>query len=101
MEHQVFEVDEFAVEPQAGAGIGEVGARDPAVADRAFGQPLVEAGERVLGGGERAGEFGQGSGSGMVGGKALITLRGIDQTEASTRLASVIARALPASRHHR
>ena len=57
VEHEVVEVDQFAVEPQAGRGIGEVGARDPPLADRAFGEPLIEAGERVLGGGERAGEF--------------------------------------------
>ena len=60
VENQIFEVDEFAFEPQTGAGVGEVRPRDPAVADRAFGQPLVEAGERILGGGERAGELGPG-----------------------------------------
>ena len=57
VEHEVVEVDQLAVEPQAGRGVGEVGARDPPLADRAFGQPLVEPGERILGGGERAGEF--------------------------------------------
>ena len=57
VEHEVVEVDQLAVEPQAGRGVGEVGPGDPAVADRAFGEPLVEPGERILGGGERAGEF--------------------------------------------
>ena len=57
VEHEIVEVDQLAVEPQTGAGVGEVGAGDPAVADRAFGEPLVEPGERILGGGERAGEF--------------------------------------------
>ena len=57
VEHEVVEVDQFAVEPQAGRGIGKVGAGDQTVADRAFGQPLVEAGERIFGGGERAGEL--------------------------------------------
>ena len=57
VEHEVVEVDQLAVEPQAGRGVGEVGAGDPTVADRAFGEPFVEAGEGILGGGERAGEF--------------------------------------------
>ena len=57
MENQIFDVDELAVEPQAGTGVGEVGAGDKAGADRAFGEPLVEPGQRILGGGERAGEF--------------------------------------------
>lgn len=35
-------------------------ARDPALADRAFCQPLVQAGERIFGSGERAGELGPG-----------------------------------------
>ena len=46
VKHEVVEVDQLAVEPQAGRGIGEVGARDPPLADRAFGEPLIEAGER-------------------------------------------------------
>ena len=55
VEHEIVEVDQLAFEPQAGRGIGKMGARDPALADRAFGQPLVEAGERIFGGGERCG----------------------------------------------
>ena len=65
VEHEIFEVDQLAFEPQAGRGVAEVGAGDPAVADRAFGEALVEPGERVLGGGERAGDRAQGSGSGI------------------------------------
>ena len=57
VEHEIVEVDQFAVEPQAGRGVGKVGAGDTAVADRAFGEPLVEPGQRILGGGERAGEL--------------------------------------------
>ena len=67
VEHEVVEVDQLTVEPQAGRGIGEVGARDPPLADRAFGQALVEAGERILGGGERAGELGPGQRIGDLG----------------------------------
>ena len=44
VEHEVVEVDQLAVEPQAGRGVGEVGAGDKAGADRAFGEPLVEPG---------------------------------------------------------
>ena len=57
VEHEVVEVDQLAVQPQAGSGVGEMGAGDKTGADRAFGEALVEAGERILGGGERAGEF--------------------------------------------
>ena len=57
VENEIVEMDQFAVQPQTGAGVGEVGARNPAVADRAFGEPFVEPGERILGDGERAGEL--------------------------------------------
>ena len=60
VENQIFEVDEFACEPQTGAGVGIMGARDPAIADRAFRQTLVEPGERIFGSGEWAGELGPG-----------------------------------------
>jgi hypothetical protein len=43
-----------------GAGIGIMGARDPAVADRACGEALVEPRQRIFGSGERAGELGPG-----------------------------------------
>ena len=35
VQHKVFEMYQFAVEPQAAGGIVEVGARDPALPDRA------------------------------------------------------------------
>jgi len=57
MENQIFEVDELAVQPQAGSGVGEVGAGDKTGADRAVGEAFVEPGEGILGGGERPGEF--------------------------------------------
>lgn len=53
MENEVFEVDERAIEPQTGGGVGEVGAGDPAGADRAVGEAFVEPGQGILGGGER------------------------------------------------
>ena len=92
VEHEVVDVDQLAVEPQAGRGVGEVGAGDKAVADRAFGEPLVEPGRtnpRRRRAGRRVLATAADRGSGC---KALITLRGIGQTEASTRFASVIAR---------
>ncbi|MGY4363660.1 hypothetical protein ACVW0J_010217 [Bradyrhizobium sp. i1.7.7] len=57
MENQIFEMDQLAFQPQAGAGVGIMCARNPAVADRALGQAFVEPGKRVLGDGERAGEL--------------------------------------------
>ncbi len=55
VENEVLEVDKLTFEPQSGTGVGEVRPCDPAVTDGAFGEALVEAGERVLGGGERPG----------------------------------------------
>jgi hypothetical protein len=40
MEDEVFEVDESAVDPQRGAGVGEVRSLDPACTDRRAGDPL-------------------------------------------------------------
>ena len=57
VEHEVVEVDQLTVQPQAGRGIGKMGASDPTGADRAFGEAFVEPGEGILGGGERAGEL--------------------------------------------
>ncbi|GCC42891.1 hypothetical protein chiPu_0027153, partial [Chiloscyllium punctatum] len=48
VEDEVVKVDELAFQPQAGAGVGEVSPRDKAVADRAFGQALVEARHGIL-----------------------------------------------------
>ncbi|MNU11914.1 hypothetical protein D3C72_2601490 [compost metagenome] len=45
-------MDELAVDPQRGAGIGKVGAFEKAFADRRAGDALVEAGERDSGVGE-------------------------------------------------
>lgn len=70
VEHKVIEVDKFAVQPQTGAGIGEVCPADCAVADWAFGQPFVEASYGILCGSERAGELGPGKRIGdFVGGQ--------------------------------
>jgi hypothetical protein len=55
VEDEVVEVDKFAVEPQTGAGVSEVRPADRAVADWAFGEPLVEPGDSILGDGERTG----------------------------------------------
>lgn len=49
VEHEIVEVDKLAVEPQTGASVGEMSPCGPAVANRALGEPLVEAGERILG----------------------------------------------------
>jgi hypothetical protein len=56
VENEVIEVDERALEPQTGMGVGEVAPGGPAGADRAPGKALVEPGGRILGGGERAGD---------------------------------------------
>ena len=57
VEDEVFEMDEFAGKPQAGAGVMKMGAGAKAVADRVFREPLVEAREGVLGPGDRDEEF--------------------------------------------
>jgi hypothetical protein len=49
VQHEVFEVHEFAVEPQRGGRVGEILPCDKAVAHRAFLHTLVEAGEKVFG----------------------------------------------------
>ena len=54
MQHQVLEADELAGEPEAGAGVLEMGPADKTLGDRARPYALIEAGERILGGGERA-----------------------------------------------
>ena len=50
VEDEVFEVDEFAGEPEAGAGVVKMRAGAKTVAQGAGAQALVEAGEGVLGG---------------------------------------------------
>jgi len=49
VEDEVFEMDEFAVNPQRGAGIGKRLPLNPASADRRTGDALVETGERDAG----------------------------------------------------
>ena len=46
MEDKVFEVDELAVDPQRGAGVGEILALEEAASDLGTGDALVEQGER-------------------------------------------------------
>ncbi|SCB36031.1 hypothetical protein GA0061101_1094 [Rhizobium lusitanum] len=49
VEDQVLEVDQFPVDPQRGAGVGELGAFEEARADRRTRDALVETGERDAG----------------------------------------------------
>lgn len=56
VENEIIEVDEFAFEPKARAGVGKVSPANPALPNWAFGEPLVEPGQRVLGGRHRSGE---------------------------------------------
>jgi len=58
VQDEVFQVDELAGEPQAGAGVMKMGAGAKTVANRAGAQSFVEAGEGVLGLGDRDQEFG-------------------------------------------
>lgn len=46
VEDKVLEVDEFAAEPQPGAGVNEVGSFDPAHTDRRMGDAPVETHQR-------------------------------------------------------
>jgi hypothetical protein len=46
VEDEVFEMDQFAVDPQRGTGVGEMGPFDPACADRRAGDALVNTGQR-------------------------------------------------------
>ena len=45
VQDEVLEMDEFAVEPQRGAGVGEVLAFNPALTDRRASDALVETGQ--------------------------------------------------------
>jgi hypothetical protein len=60
VQHEVFEVDELALEPERGGGVGEMGFGDPAVADRARSQPLVKPRQRVFGSRQRPRELAPG-----------------------------------------
>ena len=57
VQHEILDMDRKTFQPQRGAGVGEVGPLDPAVADRALGEPFVETGEQILGIRKRHGEF--------------------------------------------
>ena len=46
-------MDELAGEPETVASIREMGPRDPAVADRAAGEPFIEPSNGVFGGRKR------------------------------------------------
>jgi hypothetical protein len=59
MENEVLERHEGALGPEGGAGLGGIGPGEDAGADRAFPQPLVEPGERVVGGRQRPDEVGE------------------------------------------
>lgn len=62
MENQVIELDELAVEGATRDRVGEVSPCSPTVADDASPQPLVEAGDGVLGRRQREGEASPGEG---------------------------------------
>jgi len=53
MQHQILEADELAGEPQAGAGVLEMGPADKPLGDRTRPYALIEPCERILSGGER------------------------------------------------
>ena len=63
MENEVLERHEGALGPEGGAGLGGIGPGEDAGADRAFPQPLVEPGERVVGGRQRPDEVGERGGA--------------------------------------
>ena len=46
-------MNEFAVDPRAGAGIDEMGPGNPALANGSDAQPLVQPRQSVLGGAQR------------------------------------------------
>ena len=61
MQDEVLEGDQLAGEPEAGAGVLKMRPADETFANRARPDALVEAGERVFGGGERIFERIQGA----------------------------------------
>jgi hypothetical protein len=66
VEHQIFERNHFAVEPQTGAAVGKMGPGDPARLDGAGAQAFIEPGEGIVGGRERRRQSGPGPGSGSL-----------------------------------
>ena len=53
VQNEVFDMNELAVDPGARAGVQEMRARDPALANRTDAQPLVQPGQSVLGSAQR------------------------------------------------
>lgn len=49
VEDEVFEVDEFAIDPKGGAGVGKVFPFEPSAADGGAGDALVETREGAAG----------------------------------------------------
>ena len=86
VEHEVVEVDQLAVEPQAGvASVKWVRATKPARIGLLASRSSRRARESsAAASGPASFAHGSGSGNWVLGCKALITLRGIGQTEAST-----------------
>ena len=96
MQHQVFEMGEIALEPDAGAGVAEVAAGQPSLADAAGPQPLVEPRNGVLGLGDGAEKGRQYRGVGKRGQifNSMTRPRNSRLQEANMNFASVIADAL-------
>ena len=57
VQNEVLQVDELALDPERGGGVGKMRPRDPAVADGARSQPLVEPRQRVFGARQRPREL--------------------------------------------
>ena len=66
VENEVFERNDFPVEPQTGAAVGKMGPGDPALPDRAGAQSFIEAGERSSAAASEGAKAAQGSGSGSL-----------------------------------
>ena len=54
VQDEIFDVDEFALDPGTGAGVQEMRPGDPALANRTYAQPLVQPRQRVFGGAQRS-----------------------------------------------
>jgi hypothetical protein len=57
---EIFEVNNLAVEPERGAGVGEILAGAKTLKDGAGSQALIETGQRIVSAGEGTGNFGPG-----------------------------------------
>ena len=58
-------MDEFAVDPRAGAGVDKMRPGDPTLANGADAQPLVQPRQGILGGAQRTTIEGRGKGNGI------------------------------------